>query len=1242
MSEPAEKPKPKGLVTLKMKIKEVDPKTKPPTVEELAGDVSSTVAAAPSLFQRRAGVTAKAPTAFQRAEAVATAIAASVTAAPKAKAAEERTFATTRKANKAVAPAPAAAFNPFDAPAVPAAAVNPFNNADMFDEDDMFEEGAATLLPPVKAPATVKVAANTAVDPRLDALQSAIDESMSEIPYEEVTPAPYHPVDRKGFLQFVTARYGQFKLPQIFDKRINPKACDVQTLQTYKYQAFVREFMRAASPYRGILVYHGLGSGKTCTSIAAAEAIYGQRDKKIIVMTPATLKQNYLSELTKCGFRHQNLDNYWVSFPIKPPANQYFALMEVGLPEKYIASLVRKPEQQRVFWMPDLSKTKEEANFKSLEPWEQAAIREQINQVLMAKIEFISYNGITTKTLLKFVEEKTHFDNAVIVIDEVHNITRMMCKKIDPYLQANRLDAKGMPKPNKMSELVTPEKWVPSRPGDLKRYKRAFVLYRLLIQAQNSKIIALSGTPIVNNPTEIAILGNILHGYFHCVRTTLATVDDRKLAQVDAVLQRHPRVNYYAIQKAEGTSTLFFSMLDDNYYKMIDTETGGLVGVAQRDEDDDEQSDMPMTIYDLFTDIKPLIEEVGVRVEEKPVYMALPLFPPTVDDFKKFFVNESTANIENGLTFMKRMSGLVSYYKGSKKELMPEVTKDEVVKVTMSSLQVPKYTAARLQEIDVEDRTLPKKPGFDETEGWDEEKLMSYRFLSRSICNFVFPTDLERPLPRGKKDLTAAVDTKEITIGDGVADLSTDAAAVAEAEREAAATKQEDDAADDVVDTAFAEGAAPVNPFDEMYAEELANADMFEPEDNAAAAAGAPAPPVKRFKTYQEELAFALKELYRRRNTLFKMDPAAPPEEQLRMYSPKYAAILEKVRESPGSALVYSAFKTVEGLGTFAMGLEANGFAPIRIQGPENNLELAPETAASFLERPEQFRYIQYSGDSSAVERATLLNIFNMALEKLPPKIKGVLERSALSDSLNMTGEVCRVFMITGAGAEGLSLRNVRQVHIMEPHWNNVRTEQVKGRAVRICSHSTFERLEDRTVEVYTYVAQFDPEKIKTHQVDETIMNKDRGETTDQYIYGVASRKSRLSESFLDAIKKGAVDCQLNYWENDEIACQVGFDGSVNEFLYDPRVEEDIKMTRGQMREVPVAPGPAAASLAAKSVAPPKKGAVYEFGGKPYFSREVDGRRFLYRSQMNAETNSTRLAEVVRNEATGKNKIKRV
>jgi hypothetical protein len=65
-------------------------------------------------------------------------------------------------------------------------------------------------------------------------------------------------------------------------------------------------------------VYHGLGSGKTCSAIAAAEALFGTRGSKIIVMTPASLRGNFIDEVSFCGFKHFRLQNHWTSLSLTP------------------------------------------------------------------------------------------------------------------------------------------------------------------------------------------------------------------------------------------------------------------------------------------------------------------------------------------------------------------------------------------------------------------------------------------------------------------------------------------------------------------------------------------------------------------------------------------------------------------------------------------------------------------------------------------------------------------------------------------------------------------------------------------------------------------------------------------------------------------------------------------------------------------------------------------------------------
>ena len=102
--------------------------------------------------------------------------------------------------------------------------------------------------------------------------------------------------------------------------------------------------------------------------------------------------------------------------------------------------------------------------------------------------------------------------------------------------------------------------------------------------------------------------------------------------------------------------------------------------------------------------------------------------------------------------------------------------------------------------------------------------------------------------------------------------------------------------------------------------------------------------------------------------------------------------------------------------------------------------------------------------------------------------------------------------MISPAGAEGLSLMNTRQVHIVEPYWHEVRIKQMIGRAIRLCSHKDLP-MKERHVDIFRY------KSVKN--------DKNKKETADQVVENLARSKQGLLQSFEDAIKEAAIDCEL-------------------------------------------------------------------------------------------------------------------
>jgi hypothetical protein len=266
-------------------------------------------------------------------------------------------------------------------------------------------------------------------------------------------------------------------------------------------------------------------------------------------------------------------------------------------------------------------------------------------------------------------------------------------------------------------------------------------------------------------------------------------------------------------------------------------------------------------------------------------------------------------------------------------------------------------------------------------------------------------------------------------------------------------------------------------------------------------------------------------------------------------------------------------------LGVLREALKANGFVEIEIEGGEwmpramratadNSLRFSKATIESFRKGPaaKEKRFMFLTGEGLREKRNLLLNIFNGAFDKIPEGMRRVLEEGGYTEQKNKYGDICWVFGITGAGAEGISLKCCRSVHIMEPYWNKVRLDQVKGRAIRICSHQDLP-FKDREVDIYTYYTVFSTEQKNKNKIDVTIRQTDEDETSDEKVYNVGVRKDKVNQELLDLMKETAMDCGLNAADNDGVQCFV-VDGRPDQYIFDPNLEVDTILTSIEFKEV--------------------------------------------------------------------------
>ena len=93
--------------------------------------------------------------------------------------------------------------------------------------------------------------------------------------------------NRKAFADSIVRMYKKYREPASQEDE-DIDLCQQRTgtgRELFPYQKLVRDYLLVETPYRGLLLYHGLGSGKTCASIAVAESLLTKQKVYSSVMT---------------------------------------------------------------------------------------------------------------------------------------------------------------------------------------------------------------------------------------------------------------------------------------------------------------------------------------------------------------------------------------------------------------------------------------------------------------------------------------------------------------------------------------------------------------------------------------------------------------------------------------------------------------------------------------------------------------------------------------------------------------------------------------------------------------------------------------------------------------------------------------------------------------------------------------------------------------------------------------------
>lgn len=206
-------------------------------------------------------------------------------------------------------------------------------------------------------------------------------------------------------------------------------------------------------------------------------------------------------------------------------------------------------------------------------------------------------------------------------------------------------------------------------------------------------------------------------------------------------------------------------------------------------------------------------------------------------------------------------------------------------------------------------------------------------------------------------------------------------------------------------------------------------------------------------------------------------------------HSPKIKTIIDYIEHSTGIVFVFSYYKK-SGIIPLAIALEHMGYQ--RFTSGDTSVK-------SMLNgndpRSRDFKqYCTLTGDTKDMQSIV----------------------DALKHPSNKHGKQIKVILGTSVTSEGLDLKNIREVHFLDPWFNFSRINQVVGRAIRTCSHASLS-VKERNVTVFYHASVVESQPESTHT-----------ESDDLFRYRIAKRKARDITIIEKILQENAVDCHAN------------------------------------------------------------------------------------------------------------------
>jgi hypothetical protein len=255
---------------------------------------------------------------------------------------------------------------------------------------------------------------------------------------------------------------------QIYDVKVQSDVLCKSDFELAPQQLFVRNFLSVQTPYNSLLLYHGLGSGKTCSAISVAEEMreyHKQMDinNRIIVVASPNVQENFKVQLFDDS-KLKLINGLWniSSCTGNNLLKEINPMNMTGLTKENVIAQIKQIINKYYVFMGYTGFANYIIKTSALEISEKMGTKKR-NSLIRAKLRKV-------------------FNNRLIIIDEVQNI-----RQTDDNPDKKRV---------------------------------AFELLKLVKNVENLRLLLLSATPMYNSYKEIIWLINLMN-----INDKRATID---------------------------------------------------------------------------------------------------------------------------------------------------------------------------------------------------------------------------------------------------------------------------------------------------------------------------------------------------------------------------------------------------------------------------------------------------------------------------------------------------------------------------------------------------------------------------------------------------------------------------------------------------------------------------------------------------------------------------------------------